>query len=93
MYGNVQTGKSQPQWLSSAPWKPILRAVETFIKCFHRQGPGRWLAVESCTFESPVGRIQVAVGTLVMRGVKFMNYDIADALEAEFQRQQTKQPR
>ena len=60
--------------------------MEQFLKNFVRQGPGRWRCVQSCTFDSPVGRIQVAIGTVVMRGVKFMNFDIAEALEAEYQK-------
>jgi hypothetical protein len=61
--------------------------MEQFIKHFVRQGPGRWGCVQSCTFESAVGRIQVATGTLVMRGVKFMNFDLAEALETEYAKQ------
>ena len=61
--------------------------MEQFIRHFVRQGPGRWGCVESCTLDSPVGRIQVATGTIVMRGVKFMNFDLAEALESEYQKQ------
>lgn len=62
--------------------------MQQFIRHFVRQGNGVWVCTQSCTLESPVGRIQVATGTSVMRGVKFMNFDVAEALDAEYRRQE-----
>lgn len=51
---------------------------------FSREGPGRWICRRSCTIQSPVGRIQVAAGTKIERGLKFMNFDLAAALDEAY---------
>jgi hypothetical protein len=62
--------------------------MEKFIRHFVRKTRGIWLCVESCSVDSPVGRIQVAAGTSFVRGIRFMNYDLAAALDDEYERQE-----
>jgi len=57
------------------------------IKNFNREGPGRWLCRQSCSFQSPAGRIQVAAGTRVERGLRFINFDLGAALDEEYAKQ------
>lgn len=61
--------------------------MEQFIKHFVREAPGHWTCFEPCTLDSPVGRVQVPIGTRVRRGEKFMNFDVAAALDEEYERQ------
>jgi hypothetical protein len=57
--------------------------MEEMMKHFVRIEPGKWTCVRSWEFQSPTGRIQVAVGTTFTRGVMFMGYDIAQALDEQ----------
>ena len=52
---------------------------------FLRIEPGKWTCVRSGEFQSPTGRIQVAVGTTFTRGTVFMGYDIAQALDEHYE--------
>jgi len=61
--------------------------MKQFIKCFVRQRRGVWKCVRACSFESPVGRIEVVEGTIVVRGTRFMKYDLAAELDEEYERQ------
>jgi hypothetical protein len=61
--------------------------VHNAIKKFVRDGPGRWTCFEPCTLNTPVGRVQVPIGHTLMRGRKFMNFDVAAALDEEYERQ------
>ena len=51
-----------------------------------REGYGRWYCFEPASLETPVGRIQVNQGTLFTRGTKFMNFDIAAALDEQYEK-------
>lgn len=62
--------------------------MQNFIKHFVREGNGLWRCFESATLDTPAGRIQVTPGTQFARGTKFMNFDIADALEQQYQQDQ-----
>lgn len=63
-----------------------LLRLKDFIKCFRRKSAGVWTCIASCQMALPGGRIQVAVGTKFTAGTKFMDVDIAELLEAEYQR-------
>jgi len=54
-------------------------------KHFVRIEAGKWTCVRSGEFQSPTGRIQVAVGTTFTRGTMFMGYDIARALDEHYE--------
>ena len=64
--------------------------MDGFIKHFARDPYGAWLCIEPATLQLPQGRIQVAPGTKFTRGTKFMNVDLAELLEEEYQRQQAR---
>ena len=57
--------------------------MQQFIKHFRRDGQGCWTCFEAATLDTPVGRIQVTPGSRFMKGTKFMNFDVAEMLEAE----------
>ena len=59
--------------------------MEEMMKYFLRIEPGKWTCVQSGEFQSPTGRIQVAVGTTFTRGTMFMGYDVAKALDEHFE--------
>lgn len=60
--------------------------MQNFIKHFMREGYGRWYCFESATLDTAVGRIQVNVGTVLTRGTKFMNFDVAAALDEQYEK-------
>jgi hypothetical protein len=60
--------------------------MEKFINHFIRVEPGRWTCVKSGDFQSPTGRIQVAVGTTFTRGTVFMGFDLAQALDEHYEK-------
>ena len=62
--------------------------METFIKHFRREGGGHWVCVEPATLDLPQGRVQVAPGTRLTIGTKFMNVDLARMLDEEYSRSQ-----
>ena len=64
--------------------RPAGEGMHNFIKHFIREGPGRWYCFEPATLDTPVGRIQVNAGTVFTRGTKFMNFDIAAALDEQY---------
>jgi len=66
--------------------------ISAFIQCFARERRGVWRCVRSCSFESPVGRIEVTMGTVITRGTRWMNYDLAAALDEECERQEKRHP-
>ena len=60
--------------------------MEQFIKNFRREGGGNWVCVAPATLETPQGRVQVAPGTRVTIGRKFMNLDLARMLDEQYSR-------
>jgi hypothetical protein len=62
--------------------------MRQFIKHFYREGRGRWVCATSCKYSSPVGDIHVVTGTTVMRGLSFRSFDVAAALDGEYDRQE-----
>jgi hypothetical protein len=63
--------------------------VKVFITRFRREGAGNWLCVEPATLDLPQGRVQVAPGTRVTIGSRFMNVDLARMLDEEYSRSHT----
>ena len=61
--------------------------MQSFIKCFRREGAGVWVCVRPAELELPQGRIQVAPGSRFLRGTTFMNVELAALLEEEHARQ------
>lgn len=58
--------------------------MKDFIRCFHRDSDGHWTCIEPCQIELPGGRIQVASGTRFTAGTRFMDVDIAELLDREY---------
>jgi len=56
-------------------------AVQNFVQSFVREQDGSWVCVQAATLELPTGRIQVAIGTRVRPGTRFMGVDLARLLE------------
>lgn len=54
--------------------------MHNFIKRFVREETGRCTCFEYATLDTSAGRIQFNPGTTFTRGTKFMNFDIAAAL-------------
>ena len=59
--------------------------MEDFVKHFVRDPQGVWFCVEPATIDLPSGRIQVNPGTRFARGTKFMNVDIAEVLDQQYE--------
>jgi hypothetical protein len=68
--------------------KGSARDVRQFIRHFTREAPGMWKCVSDATLDTPSGRVQVLAGSIFMRGTRYMNVDVGEMLEAEYQRQQ-----
>ena len=60
--------------------------MEEFIKHFRRESAGGWVCEEAATLDLPQGRVQVAPGTRLVIGTRFMNVDLARMLDAEYSR-------
>jgi hypothetical protein len=60
--------------------------MQRFIQGFVREPSGAWRCVHASTLDLPTGRIQVAPGSVFMRGTRFMNIDLAELLEEEWRR-------
>lgn len=61
--------------------------MQEFIKNFQREAPGVWRCVSPATLELPQGRVQVTRGTRFTRGTSFMNVDVAEMLDAQYELQ------
>jgi hypothetical protein len=53
---------------------------------FRREADGSWLCVEGCSVPHPSGRIEIAVGTRLWQGRRFMGVDLAGWLEEQLKR-------
>ena len=60
--------------------------MHDFIDHFVREGRGVWTCVEPAEFQLPQGRIQIAAGTRFTLGASFMGIDVAEALEAQYEK-------
>jgi hypothetical protein len=60
--------------------------VRKFLKAFAREDWGTWRCIAPADLNLPSGRVQVTPGTVFTKGTSFMNVDIAELLEAEYQR-------
>ena len=60
--------------------------MDELIRHFVRIEPGKWTCVRSAEFNGPNGRIQVAIGSTFTRGTNFMGVDLAEWLEAQYER-------
>jgi len=63
--------------------------MHDFIKCFQRDAEGHWLCLMPCEIDLPGGRIQVAVGTRFTGGTRFMDVDIAQLLDTQYEKDQS----
>lgn len=63
-----------------------------FIKHFYREARGRWMCIESCNFNAPIGSVHVATGTALHRGYSVNNYDLAAKMDDEYDRQGSTHP-
>jgi hypothetical protein len=59
--------------------------LQKFIRHFVREAPGVWTCVEPANLLLPQGRIQVAAGTRVTPGSKFMGVELARLLEEQYE--------
>lgn len=60
--------------------------MHRFIQGFVREPTGAWRCVKASTLDLPTGRIQVAPGSVFMKGTRFMNIDLAELLETEWRK-------
>jgi len=58
-----------------------------FFKCFVRENCGSWLCVAPAEVTLPQGRIQVAPGVRLLRGVAYMGVDMVKLLEGQLEQQ------
>jgi hypothetical protein len=61
--------------------------VHDLIKHFVRLKPGLWECRSFAEIVGPNGRIQVTPGLRFVRGTRFMGADLAEWLEAEYERE------
>jgi hypothetical protein len=59
--------------------------MDEVMKHFIRVEAGTWTCVKSGEFQSPTGRIQIAVGSTFTRGTMFMGFDLARALDEHYE--------
>jgi hypothetical protein len=60
--------------------------MDKFIKHFVRVEPGMWTCVKSGEYYGPNGRVQVNVGSSFRWGTTFMGFDLARALEDQYEK-------
>jgi hypothetical protein len=60
--------------------------VQNFIKHFVRDAYGAWRCIAPVTLDLPSGRVQVTPGSVFTRGTKFMNVDLAEFLDKEYEK-------
>jgi len=58
-------------------------AVREVRDAFWRNEDGSWICIDPVTIEHPAGRIQIAPGTTLYPGRRFMGVDLAGWLEAQ----------
>jgi hypothetical protein len=58
--------------------------MDRFAKCFRREAEGVWICLQPATLELPHGRIQVAAGTRLTLGTRFMNMELARMLDDHY---------
>ena len=57
--------------------------MKDFIKCFERDQHGAWRCVRPARINLPSGHIEVVPGTVLVKGTRFMNVDLAELLDEE----------
>lgn len=57
--------------------------MRNFIKHFEREADGAWRCIESGELDSPLGRIQVTVGSRFCPGTSFMGVDLVRWLDEQ----------
>jgi hypothetical protein len=60
--------------------------MRNFIKAFVRDERGAWRCTEPANLVLPTGRIQVTPGSVFVRGTRFMNIDLAELLDEEYEK-------
>jgi len=58
--------------------------ANSVTKHFIRDSYGRWTCIEPAILDLPTGRIEVAPGTRLVRGTKFMGVDVAEFLDKQY---------
>ena len=61
--------------------------LENFIRAFARDRHGAWRCIHPANIELPSGRIQVTPGSVFTRGTRFMNVDLAELLDMEYEKE------
>jgi len=59
--------------------------AKAFIEHFVRDELGAWTCVSPAEIQLPTGHIEVAPGTRLVRGTRFMGIDLAELLEKQDQ--------
>jgi hypothetical protein len=60
--------------------------VEQFKKRFVRDQHGVWRCIAPAELQTSNGRVQVAPGAVFRRGTRFMNVDVAELLDAQYEK-------
>jgi hypothetical protein len=60
--------------------------MDNFVKHFARIAAGKWMCVTPGKFDSPIGPVQVTIGSIFTIGTSFMGFDLAERLEAEYRK-------
>jgi hypothetical protein len=60
--------------------------MEKFIRSFIRDGAGAWRCVAPADLDLPSGRIQVTPGSVFTKGTRFMNVDLANLLDEQYEK-------
>ena len=66
--------------------------MKAFLKCFVRDREGNWHCIQRATLDLPGGRVQVNPGSVFVKGMPFMNVDLAEYLDAEERRRHSRNP-
>jgi hypothetical protein len=56
-----------------------------FLNCFQREGDGRWLCIAPAEIQLASGHIEIAPGTRLVHGTRFMDVDLAEVLDRQFE--------
>lgn len=57
---------------------------DKFLNCFQREAHGRWLCIAPAEIQLASGHIEIAPGTRLVHGTRFMGVDLAEVLDQQF---------
>jgi hypothetical protein len=63
----------------------LRRLLKEFILSFRREAAGRWTCIAAAQIHLATGHIELAPGTHLVRGTRFMGIDLAEMLDRQYE--------